>query len=184
MQRDLAYYGDAVLRETSEPVTAITEEIRALARDLIETMRAERGVGLAAQQVGRTEAICVIEVPASLDVDDAGVRLHPDLAMPLVLVNPRITAASAECETRDEGCLSFPDIVAPIERASQVTVDFMDMDGRNQTLVLRGFVARAAQHEIDHLNGVLLVDRMSRIKRIALGGQLKRLKKRTQMAVS
>ncbi|HPF98598.1 MAG TPA: peptide deformylase [Kiritimatiellia bacterium] len=183
MKKAIHTYGDEVLREPAVPVREVDDNIRTLAKDMIETMRLERGVGLAAQQVGSTDAICVIEVPLEMDRSEDGVVLNPGVTMPLVLVNPKITDFSGEKEVADEGCLSFPDIYAPVSRSVEVTVQFLDLKGKPQELRLKKFVARVAQHEIDHLNGVLLVDRMSRIKRIALSGQLKRLKKETREAL-
>ncbi|OGV42702.1 MAG: peptide deformylase [Lentisphaerae bacterium GWF2_57_35] len=173
-------YGDPVLREKSTQIVKITKEIRALADDMIETMHAAKGVGLAAQQVGRTEAIAVLDVPASYDVDEAGNRLHPDIPMPWALLNPEITEMSEESEACEEGCLSFPDISAPIPRAKEITLKYMDIKGAQQSIHLKEFMARAVQHELDHLNGVLFVDRMSPLKKIAIAGQLKRLRRETQ----
>ena len=184
MNYPVCKYGDAVLREKAEPIREVTPEIRQLARDMVETMHAERGVGLAAQQVGKPLSLCVIDVPAEYDVDDNGVRVNPGIAMPLVLINPDIVRYSAEKQSGEEGCLSFPGLSAPVERSMEVTVNHVDLSGRDQQLTARGFLARAVQHEVDHLNGVLLVDRMSAIKKIALAGQLKRLKRETQQQLA
>ena len=177
-------YGDAVLRKKAEPVGEVTPEIRQLARDMVETMHAERGVGLAAEQIGKTLSLCVVDVPAEYDADDNGVRLNPGVAMPWVLVDPDIVNYSKEQQSGEEGCLSFPGLSASIERSMEITVNFTDLSGRKQQSTVRGFVARAVQHEVDHLNGVLLVDRMSAIKKIALAGQLKRLKRETQLQLA
>lgn len=131
-------------------------------------------------QVGETDALCVVEVPSEYDADENGVRFNPDVKMPLVLVNPEIIEASKETEIRDEGCLSFPGIYAPVRRPVEIELTFMDLKGRTQTLRLARFVARVVQHEMDHLHGVLLVNRMPRLKKIALAGQLKRLRKETR----
>lgn len=176
MKRPVVTYGAEVLREKAEPVAAITPEIRALVADMIETMRAENGVGLAAEQIGRREAICVVEVPADYDKDADGIRLHPDVPMPWVLINPVIVAASKEKESAEEGCLSFPGIFVPVTRPVEVTVRWMDLNGATREKRIRKFLARAVQHEIDHLNGILLVDRMSAAKRIALRGALRKLR--------
>ncbi len=180
---DIRIYGDDVLREPATPVAEVNADIRALVKSMIETMRAENGVGLAAEQVGRTEAVCVVEVPAEYDTDEQGNRLNPDVKMPLVLINPEILESSDEKDVMEEGCLSFPGIYAPVKRPVEVTVRYLDTDGVSRELRLRRFVARAAQHEMDHLNGVLLVDRMSSVKRIALRGQLKRMKNETREAL-
>ncbi len=180
MKYSVHTFGDPVLREKAERVERVDDEIRRLANDMLETMREERGVGLAAQQVGRKVAMCVVEAPPEYDQDEDGRRINPDVEMPLVLVNPEITDSSRETDVREEGCLSFPDISAPVTRPIEVTVRFLDLKGKPRELRLKQFIARVAQHEIDHLNGVLLVDRMSPLKKIALSGQLKRLKRDTQ----
>jgi peptide deformylase len=179
MRLPLRYYGDPVLRERAAPVAAVDDELLRLSQDLIETMRLEQGVGLAAQQIGKTVALCVVEVPPDYDTDPEGRRLNPDVPMPLVLFNPRVIASSTTLAKGEEGCLSFPGIRAAILRPTCVTVTFLDREGRAAELRLRDFVARVVQHEIDHLNGVLFTDRMSQVKRVALAGQLKRMKRET-----
>lgn len=180
MKLKIRTFGDPVLRCRAEPVAAVTDALRRLADDMLETMYAARGLGLAAQQVGETCALCVIDIPAAMDVDEeGGPRLNPDIALPLVLFNPEIRAESAEKVACDEGCLSFPEIHAPVRRAREVTVRFLDREGQSREVTVRGLMARAVQHEGDHLAGVLLVDRMSPVKKISLAGQLKRLKKET-----
>lgn len=180
MKLKIRTYGDPVLRQKAQSVTALTDALRQLADDMLETMYAVRGLGLAAQQVGETCALCVVDVPPALDVEEEnGPRLNPDVNMPLILFNPVIRTESAEKITCEEGCLSFPDIQTPIRRASEVVVGFMDRDGREREVKVRGWVARAIQHELDHLQGILMVDRMSPVKKISLSGQLKRLKKET-----
>jgi peptide deformylase len=178
-------YGDPILRATAEPVARVTDELRALAKDMIAAMRAENGVGLAAGQVGRREAVIVIELPPDYDTEqEGGPRLHPDIEMPWVLFNPDITHFSPTAETAPEGCLSFPEITAPVTRAVEITLRYLDVNGHTHERVLRKFLARVVQHENDHLHGVLLVDRMSAVKKIALRGQLKRLKQETEANLS
>lgn len=173
-------YGDPVLREPAKKVDRVTRELRDLARDMIDSLRAESGVGLAAPQVGHSVSLFVLDIPEAYDRDENGRRFHPHVAMPHVLINPVITEASRETDSREEGCLSFPEISASIERASSVTVTYLDLEGREHVLQAGHFLARAIQHENDHLQGVLLVDRMSMVKKIALSGRLKRLKQETR----
>ncbi|MEI6210698.1 MAG: peptide deformylase [bacterium] len=173
MIHEIVTYGQEVLRHKAQPVPAITKEIKTLARDLLDSMYAARGVGLAAEQIGREEAICVIDVPAESE-NPAFVKDNAAIPMPLILVNPVITATTGK-QRNDEGCLSFPDISAPITRPMQVTVNYLDLNGMPQTATAQGLLARAILHETDHLSGVLLVDRMSAIQRLAVAGQLKRL---------
>ncbi len=174
-------YGDPILRETARPVKAITPEIRALVDDLFATMRASQGVGLAAQQVGRTEAICVVEIPEAYDVEDEqGPRLNPDVPLSLALVNPQIVEASDETCSMEEGCLSFPDIRGNVERPWSVVVAHLGLDGKPRKTTLNGFFARAAQHEMDHLAGELFIDHFSHVKKLAVRTKLKRLQAETQ----
>jgi peptide deformylase len=184
MKLDIRTYGDPVLRARAQPVARVTDELRALAKAMIAAMRTENGVGLAAEQVGRREAVIVVELPPDYDVEvEGGPRLHPDIEMPWVLFNPEIVHTSAETESASEGCLSFPDITTPVARAVEITLRYLDLDGQSHERVLKHFLARVVQHESDHLHGVLLVDHMSAIKKLSLRGQLKRLKQDTAEAL-
>lgn len=171
-------FGKDVLRKPARPVQAVTRDLRALASEMLESMRAVRGVGLAAQQIGREEAVCVIDVPAESEKPDC-VSFNAAIAMPLIMFNPAITASSGR-QRNEEGCLSFPEISAPITRALEVSASYMDLDGKMQTIAARGLLARAIQHEVDHLNGVLLVDRMSPVQRLTIAGRLKRLQQESR----
>jgi peptide deformylase len=168
-------YGNEVLRQKAVPVAAITDEIRALTRDMLESMYAARGVGLAAEQVGRTECLCVIDIPPDAEKEEC-VAENAAVEMPLTMVNPEIVSVEGK-QRNEEGCLSFPEISAQITRADRVTVAYTDLAGVRQTIKARGLLARAIQHEVDHLNGVLLVDKMSPMQRVAVSGKLKRLQK-------
>ena len=173
-------YGDPVLRQPSRPVESIAPEIRELVDDMFATMRAAQGVGLAAQQVGRTEAVCVLSIPPDYDVEDeGGPRLNPDVPLDLVLVNPEIAEFSEETCSMEEGCLSFPDVRGNVKRAWGVTVRYLGIDGKPKVVRLQGFFARAVQHELDHLAGDLFVDRFSHVKKIAVRAKLNRLKAET-----
>ena len=180
MIQALRYYGDPVLRERARPLPAVDDAVRQLAGDMVETMRLEKGVGLAAQQIGVTDAVCVVEVPAEFDVDAEGNRENPEQDMPMVLLNPEILECGEETAIAEEGCLSFPGISAPIQRASDIRVRYTRLSGEQVEAELKGFVARVVQHEVDHLNGVLFTDRMSHVKRIALSGRLKRMRRETR----
>ena len=177
MTLEIRTYGDSVLTRNAVPVKAVDDAIRRLAEDMIETMQANNGIGLAAPQVGRHEALCVVAVPPEADTDDSGMPINVGYPYPLVLVNPEIISASEERCTREEGCLSCPDIYAPIERPSVITVTYLDQKGVPSTLRAEGLLARCIQHEIDHLNGILITDRMGQLKRIALSGRLRRLRR-------
>jgi peptide deformylase len=180
MSLQIRKFGDPVLREKAELVEAVTDDTRQLADEMLKAMYADKGIGLAAEQVGRTEHMCIIDIPEVGDLDADGQRFNPDVAMPLVLINAEIVDSSPETEVQEEGCLSFPGIYVPVTRPSEVTVRYLDRNGDKQEIHSVALLARAIQHELDHLNGVLLVDRMSVVKKISLSGRLKRLKKETQ----
>lgn len=173
-------FGNDVLRQSAQSVPKVTDEIRQLAHDMLATMHAELGVGLAAEQVGRTESICVIDIPADAEKPNCS-PFNAAIPMPLVLINPEILATEGT-QRNEEGCLSFPDISAPVTRANQVTVAFNTLDDSRQTITVQGLLARAVQHETDHLQGILLVDRMSKIQKLAVAGKLRRLKKEVAYA--
>lgn len=174
MKLEIKTYGSDILRKAARPVPEITDDIRALARDMIETMHDADGVGLAAEQIGRDESICVIDVPAGADKTRGADEFNAGIAMPLVLVNPEITAREG-AQRGSEGCLSFPDIHGQITRSMQVTVQYTDLDGKRQTATARGLLARAIQHELDHLAGTLMIDHFSQLQKIAVGGKIRRL---------
>ncbi len=182
MPLTLRIYGDPVLREKARKVERFDDELRRLAEEMIRAMHAEEGIGLAAQQIGETRAIFVLDIPATADTDERGIRENPEIPMPLIVVNPEIVEASRRRETCEEGCLSFPNIRVSVERPAEVTLRWQDAEGRPHEARLKGLAARAAQHELDHLNGVLLVDRMSPVKRIALRGALRRLREEAAAA--
>ena len=184
MRLEIRQYGDPILRAKGRAIAKIDADILKLAEDMIETMRGAEGCGLAAQQIGRDLMICVVEAPADLDTDDAGQPCNPGLQMPMIVINPEIIAQSKKTDSREEGCLSFPDIRGNIDRAREITLKFLNEKGEPQQLQVFGFAARVLQHEIDHLNGVLFIDRMSYAKRVALKGKLKRMKQETEERMS
>ena len=175
MSLPITRFNSAVLRQKGLPANPADPALRALAAEMIDTMHGAKGIGLAAQQVGRALQMCVVEVPADLDVDKDGNRLNPDLAMPMVVLNPVITGASKETWVYEEGCLSFPEIHGKITRPVGIQMTYQDLEGKTHTIEAKGLVGRCLQHEIDHLNGVLFIDRMSAAKKIALASKLKRL---------
>jgi len=178
---DIVKYGHPTLREKGKRVERITPEIRQLAADMIETMYAANGVGLAAQQIGRALLLTVIDVTGSDQPSELFINgRFQDLAahMPLVLVNPKLSDQQGE-QLGSEGCLSIPDVSADIRRAARVTVHALGLDGTEQQFICAGLLARAAQHEVDHLHGLLFVDRMDAATRVSFSGQLKKLQKET-----
>jgi peptide deformylase len=145
---------DPVLRKMSARVERVDDELRRLADDMLETMYDAPGVGLAAVQVGVPRRLIVL--------DTAG---KEEEARPLVLINPEILTLGAEMRVHEEGCLSIPDVRVDIERPGSLRVRFLDRDGKPQELEAEGLLAIAIQHEIDHLNGRLIIDFLSRLKR-------------------
>lgn len=180
MTLSMHFYGDPVLRAPAARVDRVTDEWRALAAAMIDTMRAENGVGLAAPQIGRSVALCVVELPADYDTDENGARLNPGVEFPMILFNPEIVASGRKTDTHEEGCLSFPGLRGNIERPVTITLRYLDAQGVAQERVFNDFLARVIQHEVDHLNGVLFIDRMSAAKRFALKGKLRRLEHETK----
>jgi peptide deformylase len=179
-------YGDAILRAKGKPVETIDHRIRELAANMIETMHAANGVGLAAQQVGEASQLTVLDVslvedrPSTLKLD--GKDIDPKSTMPLVLINPEIELRG-ETEVGIEGCLSFPEITGDIERAKSVIVRAQTLDGGTIEIEASGFLARAIQHEGDHLNGILFIDRMNSAAKAVLSSRLKRLQKETRRGI-
>jgi peptide deformylase len=171
-------YGEPVLRAKGKQIEKIDDEIRALAADMLETMYDANGVGLAAQQVGRALQLTVIDVsdaesrPSRMWL--AGEEVDPKEHMPLVLINPELQLGE-ELEIGTEGCLSFPEITAEIPRPVRVKVTAQDLHGVRIEFEAEGLLSRAVQHENDHLNGILFIDRMSSAAKVSLGGKLKRL---------
>ena len=179
-------YGDPILRAKGKPIENIDDRIRELAANMIETMHAANGVGLAAQQIGEALQLTVLDVslvedrPSTLKLD--GKDVDPKAAMPLVLINPEIELRGAN-EVGVEGCLSFPEITGDIDRAKSVIVRAQTLEGRTIEIEASGFLARAIQHEGDHLNGILFIDRMNSAAKAVLSSRLKRLQKETRRGI-
>ena len=179
-------YGDPILRTQGRLIEEIDDRIRELAANMIETMHAANGVGLAAQQVGEPLQLTVLDISAVEDRPSTlklnGNEVDPKTAMPLVLVNPE-TELRGETETGVEGCLSFPEITGEIERAQTVIVRAQNLQGEAIELEAGEFLARAIQHEHDHLHGILFIDRMRSAAKAALSSRLRRLQKETRRTV-
>ncbi len=162
--REIVLMGDPVLRTTAEEVGAFDDDLHSLVRDLFETMYHAEGIGLAAPQIGVSTRVIVLDLHRE-DVDDEQ----------LALVNPSVTWLSKETDKQSEGCLSIPGLEDIVKRPAEVRVDAHDPDGNPVTVEAEDLLARALQHEIDHLDGVLFLDRVSPLKRKML---LKKWKKR------
>lgn len=152
--RDILILPDKRLRSVSKPVAEISDEIRTLVADMFETMYDAPGIGLAAIQVG---------VPSRVVVMDLSKREAE--AEPRVFINPEISWSSEERSLYEEGCLSIPDIHEDVERPARVKIRYLDLDGKPQEAEAEGLFATCIQHEVDHLNGVLFIDHISKLKR-------------------
>jgi peptide deformylase len=152
--RSLILFPDPLLKKVSVPVTSVTPQIRALAVDMLDTMHDAPGIGLAAIQIGVPVRIVTIDLA------------KPDEEYkPVIYLNPEITWSSDEVSIYDEGCLSIPEYYADVQRPARVRARYMDMDGKTHEIEASGLLATCLQHEIDHLNGVLFVDYLSKLKR-------------------
>ena len=164
---EILHYPDPILRKKGEVVREITPAVADRAQEMLETMYEARGVGLAAPQVGWSVQLCVMN-PAP-----------DDRSREMVCVNPVIAEAEGE-EVDDEGCLSFPDIRGNIPRFFKITCRWYDLAGNRMETVAEGLLARMFQHEIDHLNGRLIIDRMTPASRLKVRGQLRELEREAQ----
>lgn len=152
--KPLVLLPDPVLREVSKPVERVDDALLRFADDMLETMYDAPGVGLAAVQLGEPMRMLVVDV--SKDGEDR---------QPFTFINPQIVASGDAISTYEEGCLSIPDYYAEVERPATVTVSYLDRDGKSREIEADGLLATVLQHEIDHLNGVLFIDHISRLKR-------------------
>ena len=161
----LRYYGDPVLRKRAEPVTEVTDVERQLAVQMLETLYATgNGIGLASTQVGVLKRLIIVDIGEDDD----------ETYEPLVLFNPEILGAEGEI-VADEGCLSIPDVTAEVKRPEKIVVEGIDVQNESVRIEADGLLARVLQHEIDHLNGVLFIDRISGLKRQLLKDELLRI---------
>jgi peptide deformylase len=159
---DIRFLGDPVLRQRAEEVGEIDDDLRKLAAEMFETMYAEEGIGLAAPQVGVSTRLFVMDV-------------REDGAEPQAVVNPVIVEHSGS-ERGDEGCLSLPGLVGAVERPARIVMEGLDLDGKSLRIEASQLLARCIQHEIDHLDGILFIDRLSPIKRRMLLSKWKKLR--------
>lgn len=178
MLRKIVLYPDPVLRAKCRLISGVTGEHRQLAADMLETMHEAHGVGLAAPQVGVDVQLAVIDVSHNpecvsyLRVNGKDADLLK--LMPIVFLNPKLDLGR-ERENGEEGCLSFPDLRYQIRRSAEIKVTYQTLDGDTVTVETDGLLARAFQHEIDHLNGILFIDRISAVAKVGLKRKLKEL---------
>ena len=155
---------DPVLRRRSEPVERVDDELRKLADDMLETMYEAPGIGLAAIQVGVPRRLIVMDVPDRREESEGGEDEEPPRD-PVVLVNPEIVRVGDTPNVYEEGCLSIPDYYAEVERPESVRIRWTDLDGKAREREADGLWATCVQHEIDHLDGTLFIDHLSRLRR-------------------
>ncbi len=173
-------YGDPCLKEKSVPVQEIDDELKRLIREMAEIMYEARGIGLAAPQVAVGLRLFISDIEW---VEEEGDRSKETAERNLkVFINPEITWESAEDAPKDEGCLSVPEIEGEVYRPVAVRMRYLDEEGREHQREIEGLEARCVQHELDHLDGVLFIDRLAPAKRRGIAGRLNRLRKRTRAA--
>ena len=186
MSLEIVHYNDPVLRTKGEKITVFDEAVASFVDLMINAMHNAHGIGLAAQQVGRPVQICVIDLrETEVDFDWLLDEKKTPLGvfMPMVLVNPKVTVAKdTATEPLEEGCLSFPEIRADVVRATEVTAKFQDAFGHPHVLQCNGLFARCVLHEVDHLNGVLFIDRMEKAARAPIEEAIKELARQTKAA--
>jgi peptide deformylase len=153
-KRDILILPDRRLRLVSKPIAKVDSATRKLVDDMFETMYAAPGIGLAAIQIGEPRRVVTIDIAKK-----------EEPKQPQVFINPEIVAESDEVKVHEEGCLSIPEYYEEVERPAEVTVRYLDIDGRKQEVAATGLLATCLQHEIDHLNGVLFIDHISKLKR-------------------
>jgi peptide deformylase len=172
--RQIVEVPDPRLRQISSPVEEVTDEIRELVSDMFETMYAAPGIGLAAIQVGVPKRVLVIDLQEPAEEDGEPVR------DPHVFINPEILEHSDQDVPYTEGCLSVPDQFAEVDRPDRIRARWLDLDGKVREEEIEGLLATCLQHEMDHLNGVLFIDHLSRLKRDMILKRLTKLRKEQQ----
>ena len=167
MKREILLHPDPRLKKIAEPVADLSDELRALAEDMLKTMYAAPGIGLAAPQVGLSHRLIVLDC-----IKEEGAEPRP-----LIMFNPEILAASEDKSIYDEGCLSIPEQYAEVERPAEVDVSWLDVNGQAQQARFDGMWATCVQHEIDHLDGKLFIDYLRPLKRQMITRKMQKLKR-------
>lgn len=184
MSLQIVHYNDPILRQKGEKITVFDAALAQLAAAMIETMHEAGGIGLAAQQIGRAVQLCVVDLRRSEDPFEwmlDGTRPPKDVFMPLIVVNPKVVAPKEGAETvMEEGCLSFPEIRGDVYRPDRITVQFQDERGGAHVLACNGLLSRCIQHEVDHLKGVLFIDRMKKEVRSGIDEAVKALARKSR----
>jgi peptide deformylase len=176
---NILHYPAPMLRQRAAEVPEVTAEVRGAALRMIDLMFEAEGIGLAAPQVGLSWRMFVVHVPPSIEGDDRSVETDPPTATakPRVFINPVLTDPRGPLERSEEGCLSLPEITGDVFRPAIITVTAMDIEGNTFTQSASGLLARCIQHEFDHLEGVLILDRMTQISRLKSRSAVRRLER-------
>jgi peptide deformylase len=161
---DIRKYGDPVLRKKSKEVSTVNDVVKRLAQDMLETMYAAKGVGLAAPQVGMSSRICVIDI-------------DPDKKSPIIMINPKVISGEGNVVDQ-EGCLSLPELFAGVKRFPNIVTEYTDINSKNKKVEARDLLARVIQHEIDHLDAKIFIDYLPDWKRKNIEKEIKRRKKK------
>ena len=179
----ITQYGESILHQKGKTVTDFSGELFKLNNDMIESMRNAEGIGLAAQQIGQALRFCVVEVPDHPDYPITcildGKPLAPSLLMPMPLANPEIEFIPSDEFYYEEGCLSLPEIKGDVPRPEHIRVKYQDLDGAAHLLECDGLLARCIQHEVDHLDGILFIERMEKPHFAEIKEEIRELKKKT-----
>ena len=170
--RNIIIEPDTILRKESEPSHQVNDDTQKLLDDMLKTMYAAPGIGLAAVQIGILKRIIVIDISKKEEKKN-----------PIFLINPEITYQSKETSTYEEGCLSLPGHFAEIERPAKCKINYIDYNGKKAELEAEGLLSTCVQHEIDHLNGILFIDYLSKLKKDMIIKKLKKQKKELDKAV-
>lgn len=181
----IVHFNSPILRKKGVNVTAFDSALARLAADMIDTMHAAAGIGLAAQQVGQAIQLCVVDLRQTekeFAWEFDGAKPPLELFMPMTIVNPVLVVVPEPTGSYEEGCLSFPEIRGDVVRPDRVSVKFKDLRGVSHTLVCSGLLSRCVQHEVDHLKGILFIDHMDKSTLAAIDPELKALKKQTREA--
>ena len=184
MSLRVTHFNEPILREAGKEIEVFDDTLAELCDEMVETMYENEGIGLAAQQIGRALQLCVIDVPQSRD---SGFKFTLDgksppaeLIMPMALINPKVEILPSVETVYEEGCLSFPGIHGNVKRPDKIRVTFKDHQGDSHVMECNGLLGRCVQHEVDHLNGVLFIDRMDEESLKSVDSKIRKLKKQTQ----
>lgn len=183
----ITQYGEDILHQKGQKVSDFSDELAKLTDDMTEAMRHAEGIGLAAQQIGQAFRFCVVEVPDHPDYPIScildGKSLSPSLLMPMPLANPKIEFLPSDEFYYEEGCLSLPGIKGDVARPELIRVEYQDLDGVPHVLECDGLLARCIQHEVDHLDGILFIDRMEKAHFAEIRDEVRTLRKKTQSMI-